>query len=48
MFKTGPKTFDVRSAVVSLTSTASEREGCAILRVVAVSTPHLPFAPTTS
>lgn len=34
MFKTGPKTFDVRSAVVSLTSTASEREGCAILRVV--------------
>jgi radical SAM-linked protein len=34
MFKTGPKTFDVRSALVSLTSTASEREGCAILRVV--------------
>jgi radical SAM-linked protein len=34
MFKTGPKTFDVRSALVSLATTASEREGCAILRVV--------------
>lgn len=34
MFKTGPKTFDVRSAVVSLSAGASERPGCAILRVV--------------
>lgn len=38
MFKTGPKTFDVRSAIVSAavstTAEASERPGCAILRVV--------------
>jgi radical SAM-linked protein len=34
MFKTGPKTFDVRSAVVSLGAEASKRPDCAILRVV--------------
>jgi radical SAM-linked protein len=34
MFKTGPKTFDVRSAVVSLGAEASDRPDCAILRVV--------------
>ena len=34
MFKTGPRTFDVRSAVVSLGATAAERPDCAILRVV--------------
>jgi hypothetical protein len=34
MFKTGPKTFDVRSALVSLSAVPSERPGCAILRVV--------------
>jgi radical SAM-linked protein len=34
MFKTGPKTFDVRSALVSVSSAASAEEGCAILRVV--------------
>jgi radical SAM-linked protein len=34
MFKTGPKTFDVRSAVVSLGAAASKRPDCAILRVV--------------
>ena len=33
-FKTGPKTFDVRSAVVSMTTEASQRPDCAILRVV--------------
>ena len=33
-FKTGPKTFDVRSAVVSMTTERSERPDCAILRVV--------------
>jgi radical SAM-linked protein len=33
-FKTGPRTFDVRSAVVSLGVSASERVDCAILRVV--------------
>ncbi len=33
-FKTGPRTFDVRSAVVSLDVRASERADCAILRVV--------------
>jgi radical SAM-linked protein len=32
--KTGPRTFDVRSAVVSLTAGASVRPDCAILRVV--------------
>jgi radical SAM-linked protein len=34
MFKTGPKTFDVRGPVVSLVAEASERPRCAILRVV--------------
>jgi radical SAM-linked protein len=34
MFKTGAKTFDVRSAVVSLDVEASARPDCAILRVV--------------
>jgi len=34
MFKTGPKTFDVRSALVSLSAVPSDRPGCAILRVV--------------
>jgi radical SAM-linked protein len=34
MFKTGPKTFDVRSAVVSLVARPSQRPDCAILRVV--------------
>ena len=34
MFKTGAKTFDVRSAVVSLGVEASPRPDCAILRVV--------------
>ena len=34
MFKTGPKTFDVRSAVVSAGVRPSEGEDCAILRVV--------------
>ena len=34
MFKTGAKTFDVRSAVVSLVAKPSRRPGCAILRVV--------------
>ncbi|WP_406830201.1 TIGR03936 family radical SAM-associated protein [Pedococcus sp. KACC 23699] len=33
-FKTGPRTFDVRSAVVSLDVSASEEADCAILRVV--------------
>lgn len=33
-FKTGPKTFDVRSAVVSMTTEPSPRPDCAILRVV--------------
>ncbi|NYG05834.1 radical SAM-linked protein [Phycicoccus badiiscoriae] len=33
-FKTGPRTFDVRSAVVSMTTAPSERPDCAILRVV--------------
>ena len=33
-FKTGPKTFDVRSAVVSLDVSASDEPDCAILRVV--------------
>ena len=33
-FKTGPKTFDVRSAVVSMDVTASPRPDCAILRLV--------------
>ncbi len=33
-FKTGPKTFDVRSAVVSMTTEQSDRPDCAILRVV--------------
>ena len=33
-FKTGPRTFDVRSAVVSLDVSASEQPDCAILRVV--------------
>lgn len=33
-FKTGPRTFDVRSAVVSLAVSASEDTDCAILRVV--------------
>ena len=33
-FKTGPKTFDVRSAVVSMTTAQSGRPDCAILRVV--------------
>ena len=33
-FKTGPRTFDVRSAVVSLAVSASEEADCAILRVV--------------
>lgn len=34
MFKTGPKTFDVRSALVSFSAVPSDRPGCAILRVV--------------
>jgi radical SAM-linked protein len=34
MFKTGPRTFDVRSAVVSMDAAPSERPNCAILRVV--------------
>lgn len=34
MFKNGPRTFDVRSAVVSLDVTQSGRPDCAILRVV--------------
>jgi radical SAM-linked protein len=34
MFKTGPKTFDVRSAVVSMGTEPSQRPDCAILRVV--------------
>ena len=34
MFNSGPKTFDVRSAVVSLAADASDRPDCAILRVV--------------
>src|SRR5699024_5736757 len=34
MFKTGPRTFDVRTAVVSLGTEASERPDCAILRMV--------------
>jgi len=34
MFKTGPKTFDVRTAVVSLGAEGSEHPDCAILRVV--------------
>lgn len=33
-FKTGPKTFDVRSAVVSMLTTESEDPSCAILQVV--------------
>ncbi len=33
-FKTGPRTFDVRSALVSLDAEPSERADCAILRVV--------------
>lgn len=33
-FKTGPRTFDVRSAVVSLDVSPSEQPDCAILRVV--------------
>ena len=33
-FKTGPRTFDVRSAVVSLDVSPSEEGDCAILRVV--------------
>jgi len=33
-FKTGPKKFDVRSAVVSMTTEPSPRPDCAILRVV--------------
>jgi radical SAM-linked protein len=34
VLKSGPRTFDVRGAVVSLDVSASERAGCAILRVV--------------
>jgi len=34
MFKTGPKTFDVRTAVVSMVAQPSQRPDCAILRVV--------------
>lgn len=34
MFKTGPKTFDVRAALVSLEAQPSQRPDCAILRVV--------------
>ena len=34
VFKTGPRTFDVRSAVVSLGVTTSPRPDCAILRLV--------------
>jgi radical SAM-linked protein len=34
MFKTGPKTFDARTAVVSLVAQPSQRPDCAILRVV--------------
>jgi len=34
MFKTGPKTFDVRAALVSLVAQPSQRPDCAILRVV--------------
>ena len=33
-FKTGPRTFDVRSALVSLVAQPSRRPDCAILRVV--------------
>jgi radical SAM-linked protein len=34
VFKTGPKTFDVRSAIVSIVAAPSSRPDCAILRVV--------------
>lgn len=33
-FKTGPKTFDVRSAVVSMVATGGEEASCAILQMV--------------
>jgi len=33
-FKTGPKTFDVRSPVVSMVATGSENPSCAILQMV--------------
>ncbi len=33
-FKTGPRTFDTRGAVVALEVTGVDQEGCAILRVV--------------
>jgi hypothetical protein len=33
-FKTGPRTFDTRGAVVALGVTGVDEEGCAILRVV--------------
>jgi radical SAM-linked protein len=34
VFKTGPRTFDVRSAIVSMGVAASQRPDCAILRMV--------------
>ena len=34
MMKSGPRTFDVRSAVVSLSASAAEDDSCAILRAV--------------
>ena len=34
VFKTGPRTFDVRSAIVSMGVSASNRPDCAILRMV--------------
>jgi hypothetical protein len=34
MMKSGPRTFDVRSAVVSLSASAVEDDSCAILRAV--------------
>ncbi len=33
-FKTGPRTFDAREAVLALVAVSSEREGCAILDLV--------------
>jgi hypothetical protein len=34
MMKSGPRTFDVREAVVSLVASAGDDDSCAILRVV--------------
>ena len=46
-FKTGPRTFDTREAVLAMGVTGVDDEGCAILRMV-VRHPHRPYAPTTS